>query len=101
MLTNISNTNVTSGYPVQQIRRAEDAVSELDASVSPLKNEDEVTISREARKLDQSYDEKERNLEESYTKESEALEREYLQEKKRLERELSQKKQSLGISIFA
>ena len=102
-LTNISNIPLNTGGLVQA-NQAYSSVSSRTSEqlTSDIKQpEESVTISQEARVLQQEFNKDKSNLEENYNRDAQALERAYQQEKSKLEREFSQKKQALEVNIYA
>lgn len=99
MVTQISNTSVSTIQSLQQAAVNVTAATTSDNTSGEQEVGDTVSISREAKSLQKTYEEKETRLQEKYASEADELEREFEQEKSRLQQEYSQKKQSLGISL--
>ena len=95
MLTRISDSTLYSGYTGQQVSSNKTGSAETDTTEAS----DSVSISTEARALENTYTQKQDQLSQKYASEQDQLEQEYLREKSQLEREYSQKKQSLGINL--
>ncbi len=101
MLTTTSNIIAISGYQDQQNVFTRVTSNSAPKNDPPSINQnDEVSLSQEARELQQVYEKKETVLEQNYANESQRLESEFLQEKNRLEAEHSQKKQALEINVY-
>ncbi len=102
MLTTTSNIIAISGYQDQQNVFTKVASNVTSKNDDPSKNQnDEVSLSQEARDLQQTYKKKETVLEQNYTQETQLLEREFIQARNRLEAEHSQKKRVLNINLYA
>ncbi len=101
MLTATSNIIAISGYQDQQnvfTKVTNNSASKNDPP--PVNQNDEVSLSKKARELQQTYRKKETVLEQNYTSETQRLESEFLQEKNRLEKEHVQKKRALEINVY-
>lgn len=99
MVTQISNTSISTVRSLEQAAVNSPAVSPRENNTGDQATGDTVSISQEARSLQRTYEEKENRLEEKYASEADQLERDFQQEKAQLQQEYNQKKQSLGISL--
>ncbi len=100
MLTATSNIIAISGYQDQQNVFSMVTSNSASKNDPPRNQNDEVSVSQEARELQQVYKKKETVLEQNYTAETRRLESEFLQEKNRLKTEHTQKKQALEINVY-
>ena len=98
MLTTTSNISFFSGY--QDQLNFSSRVTGNSFSKNQEDTNDEVTLSRKAKELQQVYEKKEATLEQNYKSEFQKLESEYLQEKAKVEKEFKQKKQVLEINLY-
>jgi hypothetical protein len=98
MLTTTSNISFFSGY--QDQLNVSTRVTGNFFSKNQNESNDEVTLSRKAKELQQVYEKKEAALEQKYNNESQKLEREYRLKKNSVENEFRQKKQALKINLY-
>ncbi len=105
MLTNISGTNLLTGYPAQPTTSDSDLSKASSESAQPnsskIESDDTVSISQESKELEQGYKKRKSVLEQNRNEDRQDLERSYLQQKSRLEREFQQKKQAIEINLYA